>query len=51
MPIGRAPFCVAVCFLLSTILLAATTPEPTPTNRDRTQGLKTADGFISDRVR
>jgi Met-zincin/Domain of unknown function (DUF5117) len=46
MPIGRAPFCVAVCFLLSTILLAATTPEPTPTIRDRTQGLKTADGLF-----
>src|SRR5580692_11201673 len=46
MPIRRAPFCVAVCFLLSTILLAATTPEPTPTIRDRTQGLKTADGLF-----
>jgi Met-zincin/Domain of unknown function (DUF5117) len=46
MPIRRAPFCVAVCFLLSTILLAATTPESTPTIRDRTQGLKTAGGLF-----
>ena len=46
MPIRRALFCVAVCFLLSTILLAVTTPESAPTIRDRTKGLKTADGLF-----
>jgi len=42
----RALDCVALCILLSTVLLAVTTPESPPTIRDRTKGLKTAEGLF-----
>ncbi|MGD1023496.1 MAG: zinc-dependent metalloprotease [Candidatus Sulfotelmatobacter sp.] len=46
MPIRRALLSAALCVLLSTVLLAATTTESTPTIRDRTKGLKTSEGLF-----
>jgi hypothetical protein len=45
-PIRRVLICLAVCFVLSDTQLAATAPESAPTIRDRTKGLKTADGLF-----
>lgn len=46
MPIRRTLSCVAACVLISTALLAATNPEPTPAIRDRIKGMKAADGLF-----
>jgi len=45
-PIRRALLSAAVFVLLSTILPAATTPESTPSIRDRTKSLKTSEGLF-----
>lgn len=46
MPIRRALSCIAACVIISTALLAATNPEPTPGIRDRIKGMKAADGLF-----
>ncbi|MGA7506519.1 MAG: zinc-dependent metalloprotease, partial [Candidatus Sulfotelmatobacter sp.] len=51
MPIRRtfsrvAVFCAAACLIVSTTLLAATNPAPTPGIRDRIKGMKAADGLF-----
>jgi hypothetical protein len=46
MAIRRMLSCVVVCAILSTIVLAADNPGPTPTIRERTKGMKAADGLF-----
>jgi hypothetical protein len=46
MSIRRMLSFVTFCLLLSTVLLAAVHPESTPTIRDRTSGMKAADGLF-----
>jgi hypothetical protein len=46
MPTRRSLSCFAVCIFISTVLLAATNPEPAPTIRDRVKDMKTADGLF-----
>ncbi len=46
MPMRRALLSIALCVLLSPVLLAATTPESATTIRDRTKGLKISEGLF-----
>ncbi len=46
MPMPRKLFFISLCLLLSTVLFAAANPEATPTIRDRTSGMKAADGLF-----
>jgi len=46
MAIRRMLSCVGVCAILSTIVLAADNPGPTPTIRERTKSMKSTDGLF-----